>query len=76
MRILSRPPHPTLIQNNRWFHGLITVASRLSTVTRRAAKRAAVAHTSSTTTIGRGMSCWWYASSPSLEYRARSSART
>ena len=24
VRILSRPPHPTLIQNNRWFHGLIT----------------------------------------------------
>ena len=24
MRILSRPPHPTLIQNNRWFHGLLT----------------------------------------------------
>lgn len=23
-RILSRPPHPTLIQNNRWFHGLLT----------------------------------------------------
>ena len=20
VRILSRPPHPTLIQNNRWFH--------------------------------------------------------
>ena len=24
MRILSRPPHPTLIQNNRWFHALVT----------------------------------------------------
>ena len=24
MRILSRPPHPTLIQNNRWFHALLT----------------------------------------------------
>ena len=24
VRILSRPPHPTLIQNNRWFHALIT----------------------------------------------------
>ena len=24
MRILSRPPHPTLIQNNRWFHSLLT----------------------------------------------------
>jgi type I restriction enzyme, R subunit len=24
VRILSRPPHPTLIQNNRWFHGLLT----------------------------------------------------
>ena len=24
MRILSRPPHPTLILNNRWFHGLLT----------------------------------------------------
>ena len=23
-RILSRPPHPTLIQNNRWFHALVT----------------------------------------------------
>ena len=23
-RILSRPPHPTLIQNNRWFHALLT----------------------------------------------------
>lgn len=23
-RILSRPPHPTLIQNNRWFHTLLT----------------------------------------------------
>ncbi len=21
---LSRPPHPTLVQNNRWFHGLLT----------------------------------------------------
>ena len=24
VRILSRPPHPTLIQNNRWFHALLT----------------------------------------------------
>ena len=24
VRILSRPPHPTLIQNNRWFHTLVT----------------------------------------------------
>ena len=24
VRILSRPPHPTLILNNRWFHGLLT----------------------------------------------------
>ena len=24
VRVLSRPPHPTLIQNNRWFHGLLT----------------------------------------------------
>ncbi|MEK7315395.1 MAG: type I restriction endonuclease subunit R [Candidatus Eisenbacteria bacterium] len=24
LRILSRPPHPTLIQNNRWFHTLLT----------------------------------------------------
>lgn len=24
VRIVSRPPHPTLIQNNRWFHGLLT----------------------------------------------------
>ena len=24
VRILSRPPHPTLIQNNRWFHELFT----------------------------------------------------
>ena len=24
VRILSRPPHPTLIQNNRWFHELLT----------------------------------------------------
>jgi type I restriction enzyme R subunit len=23
-RILSRPPHPTLIQNNRWFHALLS----------------------------------------------------
>lgn len=23
-RVVSRPPHPTLIQNNRWFHGLLT----------------------------------------------------
>lgn len=23
-RTLSRPPHPTLIQNNRWFHSLLT----------------------------------------------------
>lgn len=23
-RTLSHPPHPTLIQNNRWFHGLLT----------------------------------------------------
>ena len=23
-RTLSRPPHPTLVQNNRWFHGLLT----------------------------------------------------
>lgn len=22
-RILSRPPHPRLVQNNRWFHGLL-----------------------------------------------------
>jgi len=24
VRILARPPHPTLIQNNRWFHALLT----------------------------------------------------
>ena len=24
VRILSRPPHPTLIQNNHWFHSLLT----------------------------------------------------
>ena len=24
VRILSRPPHPTLTQNNRWFHALLT----------------------------------------------------
>lgn len=24
VRTLSRPPHPTLVQNNRWFHGLLT----------------------------------------------------
>lgn len=24
LRVLARPPHPTLIQNNRWFHGLLT----------------------------------------------------
>ena len=24
VRILSRPPHPTLIQNNRWLHALLT----------------------------------------------------
>ena len=24
VRILSSPPHPTLIQNNRWFHSLLT----------------------------------------------------
>ena len=24
VRVLSRPPHPTLIQNNRWFHALLT----------------------------------------------------
>ena len=24
VRILSRPPHPTLIQNNRWLHALVT----------------------------------------------------
>ena len=24
VRMLSRPPHPTLIQNNRWFHTLLT----------------------------------------------------
>src|SRR5687767_6533029 len=24
VRILSRPPHPTLNQNNRWFHALLT----------------------------------------------------
>jgi type I restriction enzyme R subunit len=24
LRILSRPPHPTLIQNNRWFHAMLT----------------------------------------------------
>src|SRR5437588_11424083 len=24
VRTVSRPPHPTLIQNNRWFHGLLT----------------------------------------------------
>ena len=24
VRILARPPHPTLIQNNRWFHSLLT----------------------------------------------------
>ncbi len=24
VRTLSRPPHPTLVQNNRWFHSLLT----------------------------------------------------
>ena len=24
VRILSRSPHPTLIQNNRWFHAMLT----------------------------------------------------
>ncbi len=24
IRTLARPPHPTLIENNRWFHGLLT----------------------------------------------------
>ena len=24
VRILSRPPHPTLIQNSRWFHAMLT----------------------------------------------------
>ena len=24
VRTLSRPPHPTLIQNNRWFHAMLT----------------------------------------------------
>ena len=24
VRVLSHPPHPTLIQNNRWFHALLT----------------------------------------------------
>ena len=24
VRVVSRPPHPTLIQNNRWFHTLLT----------------------------------------------------
>ncbi|TVQ84033.1 MAG: DUF3387 domain-containing protein [Chromatiaceae bacterium] len=24
VRVLSRPPHPTLVQNNRWFHTLLT----------------------------------------------------
>ncbi|HEU4558019.1 MAG TPA: type I restriction endonuclease subunit R [Longimicrobium sp.] len=24
LRLLSRPPHPSLIENNRWFHGLLT----------------------------------------------------
>lgn len=24
VRIVSRPPHPTLVQNNRWFHELLT----------------------------------------------------
>jgi type I restriction enzyme R subunit len=24
LRVLSRPPHPTLIENNRWFHDLLT----------------------------------------------------
>jgi type I restriction enzyme R subunit len=24
VRILARPPHPTLVENNRWLHGLLT----------------------------------------------------
>ena len=24
LRVLSRPPHPSLVENNRWFHGLLT----------------------------------------------------
>jgi type I restriction enzyme R subunit len=24
LRIISRPPHPSLIENNRWFHGSVT----------------------------------------------------
>src|SRR5436190_1903552 len=24
VRMLARPPHPTLVENNRWFHDLLT----------------------------------------------------
>ncbi|HEX8393275.1 MAG TPA: type I restriction endonuclease subunit R [Longimicrobium sp.] len=24
LRVLTRPPHPSLVENNRWFHGLLT----------------------------------------------------
>ena len=24
LRVLSRPPHPSLVENNRWLHGLLT----------------------------------------------------
>ena len=41
VRILSRPPHPTLIQNNRWFHTLLTDGVEVEYARRRAARPAA-----------------------------------
>ena len=47
VRTLSRPPHPTLIQNNRWFHELLTERRRGQLPRfshRRDARRAGAAH--------------------------------
>ena len=77
VRILSRPPHPTLIQNNRWFHTLVTdgVEVEYREAESGDGPAAAVPEWSISTTRPRTI-YWYCASTASPERRARSSART
>ena len=77
VHILSRPPHPTLIQNNRWFHALVTDGVEIEyRGIEAAARRAAIARGWSISTTRPRTIYWYCASSASPARRARSSART
>ena len=77
VRILSRPPHPTLIQNNRWFHALLTDGVEVEyrdAEERRDARRPRAARR--LRRPGRERAAGRCASSASPGRRARSSGRT